>query len=431
MKSKTDTGNSSRQSDSGQDESGDAPFGDKWPSVQILRGNLLAMSKPFPGSLKQIFKMGNTLQALEARPKAVTLQGLEQSDALSRSLQTFPFSESDLISGTGSNVLRNTAVMRKVPPAARREKPNYPASPAERKAMPAGDYSKTPLQTDSGSAHSSTKPTLNQTAMDAQPQQATVRMPDEDFLAPGFMQQWIEEILAADTTANNTAVSNNRSLSDRHHSNARDSSRMDSIKHRPANVVGLPGHEKALHNPVHKKPGVSGEFDEGERRKRIEASALPSSPRTVRNKISPATANSQSGQHKLYPGASMHFAPEAPVTVFDGIALLQQMTQAEISSIREPAIRKKTATVLTNQTAASADSASWAKNAVWPQKIEKNSGSASPLVRGDSENRIDSASATTTGNKQNIGYHDESERIATLLNDALAEQAIRHGVDLS
>jgi hypothetical protein len=84
MKSKTDTENSFRQAFKKPD-SDDALPGEKWSSVQVLRRNLMAMSKPLPVSLKQIFKMENTLQALEVKPKAVTLQGLEQSEALSQS----------------------------------------------------------------------------------------------------------------------------------------------------------------------------------------------------------------------------------------------------------------------------------------------------------------------------------------------------------
>ncbi len=438
MKKKPETGFDSRRVDSARHdpgqlsrlpsikyESDDASTEKGWPILRILRGNLMAMNQPLPVSIDQIFELENTFHALQAIPKAVNLQGLERSDTL----QAFAFGEADLIRGHESNSKRNACATGKVPPSAWSDKSSRDGALHRGENLPAGGNSEARQQGDLEPTSSSEKQALNQTGIDAQPTAA--RLPDGDFIAPGFMQQWIEEILAAGTAVDHTAGLNQRSLSGNSQSAATDPRSVDGSRHLASRIVGFPGQSEARSNPMRKKPSSSGAFDNGGRRDYIDTGELAGSSRTERSEVSATAGKSRSGRSEQYPGASVHAVPETSVTVLEGVALLQRLVQAEASSARQEPSRKETAAGVVDQSPTPLGNAGPAKNAAWQQQKAKNPGTVSSLARSDSDNPVDTAPSAVSGNRAGTGYLDESERIAALLNEALAEQALRHGVDLS
>ena len=443
MKSKTDSRRrNSSQAEAGRcerermsrhssnvDQQTDVSTGKGWPVVEMLRRNLKVLGEPFPDSVTQLLGMESRFSELDALPKAITAQGLDQSDTLRQSVPVFPFTEEELLGEVASCAHRQGAVPENPSrggvggragldasyPAATTGKANDPESVPAPSPLTAQD---SVLESRAHNLAGAYKEPVNKTM--------TERL-GEDVLTPDFMQLWIDEILSTDLQDTSMSGQHAPGMDKRCHPPGSDDASIKSRSARP----------RVFSEPKN----VSGKLT-----KTTSAVVSHPAPKESGDRFAGAT---RSSSHRFRPGSEMVAAgrsgsarkhespnvyPEAlvqmPESALPGVVLLRQLVQQEYSAAPSGPVRLDTPRINAAQKPAAADQHASANITAW-REPEKSLRATSHSRHSNTENTVGSGSDSTSTDSHGFVYQDESERIATLVNDALVEQAIRHGVDLS
>ena len=397
-----------------------------WSVLQLLRRNLKLMSEPFPASVKQLLQLEKKFQELDVKPKVMIIEGLEQSDTLRQNVKTFPFTEEDLMQEAEANARRQADEVGKLP-----------ATAGNRKTDPVAKVAKTNeklserVRSQSTSNNSVANSVTNKTEACPELDKITAaEIFDRDFLTPDFMQQWINEIISVDSRENNTASKKGQSIQADKKNSSVDSKRVDSIKHRSAKLKNFPDNKHAPFNSV-KMKSVEGYLSSKKANPDSAKTGAPLTTPLVKVKqVTLATEQIHALQRNAIPELFPVAAPEPPKTAFEGVALLQQLVQVEKFTAASNSVRRKKAEITAKENTAGADKGGLANNTAW-QQLEKSLRFSSSASRANAESTIAPLPVPEDTGLQNFVYQDESERIAALVNEALVEQAIRYGVDLS
>lgn len=445
MKSKLDSGNGKpSQAETGQHEPGnisrlsygsdrqvDDSTGKDWPVLQVLRRNLKVMGEPLPGSINRLFKLEKKFYGLDAKPKAMTVQGLDQSDALHQSVYMFPFSEQELMREAESSA-RRQAVEPGTFTRVAGSRNSYPVeSNAVGKAAKTYEKLSTLARNRFVVKDSAVSSTENKTETHSPADNNTAaKMLAKDSLTPEFMRQWIDEILSANIRDGNTVNKKGHSIEKFKRSRSVDPVRMDSPRQRSAELNGFLGNENVKRNSKKTMLAEGSLLSRKITPDNVETVAPQASLRASGNNLTVATDRISSEQRNALPGASPGASAQNPDTALEGVTLLQQLVQVEESTAASESVLQKKAHKGTKQKISGADKNRLANNSI-RQQMENGLQPISSVVRGITENAMAPLSVEAATAPQSLVYLDESERVASLVNEVLVEQAIRHGVDLS
>ena len=404
----------------------DALLHNDWSDLQLLRHKLQVLNQPLSGSLKQLFRQEKLLQQLDVKPQAMTVPGLEESDNLRDIVPPFPSSVEEIINTAESTAQQKVARVGK-PASARASGVPYATSSVDKAGYKKQEHKKMTQSRSQSAAKYLPEDTSEHKAGVHDEIQGKDLSSDlsGDSLTPEYMQQWIDEILSTDMS-NKKGRSKEHGITTRSGSDKKiGSSREHTEKYRKHSA-----NETVAIKSEQKKSKVSFLHEKKSGSQRVDQEAVRISTPVKVEKHSPSAQKSLITEQDRLPGAPPNSSAKNTKTVFDGITLLQKLVQMD-KPLAAPDLAMAGKSLMSELRQGLVDNHLPLKNnTAWRQQ-EKSLRSASPGTQSNNDNGLTLSSVPTVSGLQNTGCQDDSERIASLVNDVLVEQAIRHGVDLS
>lgn len=380
--------------------------------LKLLRHKLQMMNAPLPGSIKQLFTQDRLLQQLEAKPTALNLRALDQTQSLQQNVDALAFSEQALIDSVDAR--RHRPLIIGGPGATAKS----PYSAAEQQLL---------VRTDKQAEFEHTTTGRHSGVGLQPPAPGEKHFPDscvDASLTPEFMQQWVDEILTAGITSATAPAKKNQIETQGRKAHSETHRNTGNVPMQPARLNAQQGQEDAaisfgsrplkisyLHN---EQPGT--------------ASAVPEA-RPQPGHVDATIQDRPGAQHHLPSGFAGNDSPVFTNTPHNGIALLQQLTQLDtVTTSGQLPQTKSNVSATPNMAAVNRDLLD--NNFAW-QRLEKTLSPAVGVNQGEDKGSNQPASIFAVTDATGIDLLDESERVAELVNEALVEQAMRNGVDLS
>jgi len=396
-----------------------------WPVLQSLRHKLKGLNQPLSGSFRQLFKQEKFLQQLEVIPRAMTVVGLEASDTLRHVVQ--PFTYSDEIIDTAESTARQIVGTPKKSADAKESGVAYASFSDDKLVYKNVEHKKITQSRNQSSAQSLSEETSQHKVRERNGfhgKDLSSDLPGE-FLTPEYMQQWIDEILSLD-------LPNKKGGSDTH----------DIIRESNRNIkTGLSREhdkKKGKHSTTEaivnksrqKKSKVSFLHENKSRSHGVDQASMRVSSQERNEKYSLPTQTSHTIKQKTPSETSLNNAEKNTDAVFAGITLLQQLVQMEKPLSATHSVKGGKPVISELRQGLADNQHSLNNNAAW-QHREKDLRLAAQDTQNNSDNREIMSSVTSVSGLQSSGSQQDADRIASLVNDVLVEQATRHGVDLS
>ena len=380
-----------------------------WPLLQVLRRNLQAMKEPVPASIKQLFSVEKKFSIFEVAPSAITAKAIDDSDTLQHYLETLPFSEEELMRDAEMRTRRSTRAAGTPAETGSRSFDSHESSTAR-----AADKSQLKsVESAFALNNPAVVPAAEETRSD------TPHVENDDSFTPEFMRDWIDEILFTDAQDNNSPRENDQSVERQDNQKSTKTRLKGSIRGSTARHEQYSSNEMIPNNSSRSK--LAADFKSGKNSKSsANASEKSSDPSSVSRENQPTSPRSSRNKR---PGLPLTAASEnSESQQLAGIALLENLVQLEKSTVISKTKHQPVPNITETQKSTG--------NSAW-QKHGKSVVPIAPPGKNFPENNNISTPFASANNPRNSVHQDESERISTLVNEALIEQATRSGVDLS